>query len=60
MIGGAIAILVVGAFWMDVFGYDSYIPDEKDFVSASIDLNLDNEPDCGFRTGAVIRIVGAI
>lgn len=47
VIGGAIAILVVGVFWMDVFGYDSYIPDEKDFVSASIDLNLDNEPDCG-------------
>lgn len=38
---------------MDVFGYDSYIPDEKDFVSASIDLNLDNEPDCGlpYRSG---------
>ena len=53
VIGGAIAILVVGAFWMDVFGYDSYIPDEKDFVSASIDLNLDNEPDCGlpYRSG---------
>ena len=29
VIGGAIAILVVGVFWMDVFGYDSYIPDEK-------------------------------
>ena len=42
---------------MDVFGYDSYIPDEKDFVSASIDLNLDNEPDCGlpYRSGDSYR-----
>ena len=57
VIGGAIAILVVGGFWMDVFGYDSYIPDEKDFVSASIDLNLDNEPDCGlpYRSGDSYR-----
>ena len=34
MIGGAIAILVVGVFWMDVFGYDSYIPDEKETLDA--------------------------
>lgn len=53
VLGGVIALLVLGTFWMDVFGYDSYIPDEKDFVSASIDMNLDNEPDWGlpYRNG---------
>ena len=43
--GESIALLLVGVFWTDAIGYDSYLPDEKDFnVSASIDLHhLDDE-----------------
>lgn len=56
-IGGVLAILVIGFFWTDAFGYDSYIPDEKNFESASINLNIDSDVDYGlpYRDGDSYR-----
>lgn len=57
VVGGVLAILVVGFFWSDAFGYDSYIPDEKNFESASINMNLDSDVDYGlpYRDGDSYR-----
>ncbi len=47
VISGVLAIIVIGLFWTDAFGYDSYIPDEKNFESATINMNLDGDIDYG-------------
>ena len=56
-VGGVLALLVIGFFWTDAFGYDSYIPDEKNFESASINMNLDSEVEYGlpYRDGDSYR-----
>lgn len=56
-IGGVLALVVVGLFWTDAFGYDSYIPDEKNFESATINMNLDSDVDYGlpYRNGDSYR-----
>ncbi len=56
-VSGVLALVVVGFFWTDAFGYDSYIPNEKNFESATINMNLDSDVDYGlpYRDGDSYR-----
>ncbi len=56
-VSGVLALVVVGFFWTDAFGYDSYIPNEKNFESATINMNLDADVDYGlpYRDGDSYR-----
>lgn len=40
--GGVLALLLIGIFWTDAIGYDSYLPNEKNFNYASINAHLDD------------------